>query len=282
VELGWAFVDEAAECSMSDWVMVKGRLSWPGIPYHQLTAATNPAGPGHWLKARFTPPSDSRVYLHASTFDNPTLQHFAGPVAPAMHLEGTTYPLVLDPDLASEPLVRGLGLGGSLDYGSTYQIPLNVGGAASSVSAAQMRYDVGAHWLLGLHALGRDLALRAALGFAGRDFRITAAPSLAIPRLTMSAFAASLRLDASLFWRIAGFARATLLLPVAVYTDVGKYGVANASPGVDATMGLAVAPIPWLSIAAGFDVVSQGFLFTKLGGAAERYLGGTVSAAVLY
>jgi len=73
VELGWAFVDEAAECSMSDWVMVKGRLSWPGIPYHQLTAATNPAGPGHWLKARFTPPSDSRVYLHASTFDNPTL-----------------------------------------------------------------------------------------------------------------------------------------------------------------------------------------------------------------
>lgn len=73
VELGWAFVDEAAECSLGDWVMVKGRLSWPGVPYHQITAATNPAGPGHWLKARFTPPTRSRVYLHASTFDNPAL-----------------------------------------------------------------------------------------------------------------------------------------------------------------------------------------------------------------
>jgi hypothetical protein len=73
VELGWAFVDEAAECSLADWVMVKGRLSWPGIGYHQITAATNPAAPGHWLKRRFTPPSPSRVYLHASTFDNPAL-----------------------------------------------------------------------------------------------------------------------------------------------------------------------------------------------------------------
>ena len=45
VELGWAFVDEAAECSLADWVMVKGRLSWPGIGYHQITAATNPRGP---------------------------------------------------------------------------------------------------------------------------------------------------------------------------------------------------------------------------------------------
>lgn len=73
VELGWAFIDEAAECSEGDWVMVKGRLSWPGIPYHQITAATNPAGPTHWLKARFTPPTPTRVYLHASTFDNPSL-----------------------------------------------------------------------------------------------------------------------------------------------------------------------------------------------------------------
>ena len=73
VELGWAFVDEAAECSESDWIMVKGRLSWPGITYHQIAAATNPASPKHWLKVRFTPPTESRVYLHASTFDNPLL-----------------------------------------------------------------------------------------------------------------------------------------------------------------------------------------------------------------
>ena len=73
VELGWAFVDEAAECSEADWIMVKGRLSWPGIGFHQIAAATNPASPKHWLKQRFTPPSDTRVYLHASTFDNPAL-----------------------------------------------------------------------------------------------------------------------------------------------------------------------------------------------------------------
>ena len=73
VELGWAFVDEAAECAESDWVMVKGRLSWPGIGYHQIAAATNPASPKHWLKMRFTPGTQDRVYLHASTFDNPAL-----------------------------------------------------------------------------------------------------------------------------------------------------------------------------------------------------------------
>lgn len=73
VELGWGFVDEAAECSEADWIMVKGRLSWPGIPYHQIAAATNPASPKHWLKVRFTPSTEERVFLHASTFDNPAL-----------------------------------------------------------------------------------------------------------------------------------------------------------------------------------------------------------------
>jgi PBSX family phage terminase large subunit len=73
VELGWAFIDEAVEVNEADWIMVKGRLSWPGIAWHQLAAATNPASPAHWLKRRFTPPSPERVYLHASTLDNPAL-----------------------------------------------------------------------------------------------------------------------------------------------------------------------------------------------------------------
>jgi PBSX family phage terminase large subunit len=73
VELGWAFIDEAAECTEADWVQVMGRLSWPGIPYHQIAAATNPASPSHWLKRRFTPPTEDRVYLHASTMENPAL-----------------------------------------------------------------------------------------------------------------------------------------------------------------------------------------------------------------
>jgi phage terminase large subunit-like protein len=73
MELGWAFVDEAAELTEQDWIMVKGRLSWPGIGWHQLAAATNPARPTHWLKQRFTPPSEDHVYLHARTFDNTAL-----------------------------------------------------------------------------------------------------------------------------------------------------------------------------------------------------------------
>ena len=73
VELGWAFLDEAAECSEADWIMVKGRLSWPGIAWHQIAAATNPAGPKHWLKQRFTPSSATREYLRASSFDNSAL-----------------------------------------------------------------------------------------------------------------------------------------------------------------------------------------------------------------
>ncbi len=73
VELGWAFIDEAAEVTEADWIMVKGRLSWPGIPWHQVAAATNPARPTHWLKQHFTPPTEDRVYLHARTFDNTML-----------------------------------------------------------------------------------------------------------------------------------------------------------------------------------------------------------------
>ncbi len=73
VELGWAFIDEAAECTEADWIMVKGRLSWPGIPWHQIAAATNPARPTHWLKQHFTPATEDRVYLHARTFDNTML-----------------------------------------------------------------------------------------------------------------------------------------------------------------------------------------------------------------
>lgn len=70
VELGWAFIDEAVEVSLADWVMVKGRLSWPGIPYHQLAAATNPASPEHWLLKRFDEPAANREFLQASTLDN--------------------------------------------------------------------------------------------------------------------------------------------------------------------------------------------------------------------
>lgn len=69
-DAAFIFVDEAVELDEGDWVMLQGRLRSTTTPFRQLAAATNPADPKHWLKARFTPPSDKRVYLHAPTFAN--------------------------------------------------------------------------------------------------------------------------------------------------------------------------------------------------------------------
>lgn len=62
LDLACAFVDEAVECSESDWIMLQGRLRDPRMPWHQLAAATNPGPPAHWLKRRFTPPLPSREW----------------------------------------------------------------------------------------------------------------------------------------------------------------------------------------------------------------------------
>lgn len=96
LDLGFAFVDEAVECDENDWIMLLGRLRDPRMPWHQLGAATNPGPPDHWLKRRFTPPTDARVYLHATARDN----RFATP----------DYLAMLDslPDTAA---ARRLGLG---------------------------------------------------------------------------------------------------------------------------------------------------------------------------
>ncbi len=69
LDLACAYVDEAVEISEADWIMLLGRLRDPRMPWHQIGAATNPASPRHWLKRRFTPPTDSRVYLQASRND---------------------------------------------------------------------------------------------------------------------------------------------------------------------------------------------------------------------
>lgn len=69
-DAAFIFVDEAVELSEVDWVMLLGRLRSQSSDYRQIGAATNPADPGHWLKQRFTPPTPSREYLHATTFDN--------------------------------------------------------------------------------------------------------------------------------------------------------------------------------------------------------------------
>ena len=73
LDLACAYVDEAVELLPEDWVMLIGRLRDPRIPWHQIGAATNPGQATHWLKARFTPATDRRVYLHATALDNSLL-----------------------------------------------------------------------------------------------------------------------------------------------------------------------------------------------------------------
>lgn len=70
LDLAYAFVDEAVELTEGDWMMLEGRLRFPGVPYTQIAGATNPADPNHWLKRHFTPSTDRRLYLHAKTTDN--------------------------------------------------------------------------------------------------------------------------------------------------------------------------------------------------------------------
>lgn len=66
LELAWAGVDEAVECTEADWMMLLGRLRDPRVPYHQIAAATNPAHPKHWLLLRFLEGDPQRVLLKAS------------------------------------------------------------------------------------------------------------------------------------------------------------------------------------------------------------------------
>lgn len=66
LDLAWAGVDEAVECTEGDWIMLLGRLRDPRVPFHQIAAATNPAHPKHWLLLRFLEADPARLLLRAS------------------------------------------------------------------------------------------------------------------------------------------------------------------------------------------------------------------------
>ena len=70
LNLDWAGVDEAIELSEADWMMIGGRLRRTAMPFRQVAAVTNPAGPKHWVKARFTPSTAEHemVFLRENRF----------------------------------------------------------------------------------------------------------------------------------------------------------------------------------------------------------------------
>lgn len=51
-EFDLIYLNEATELSPEDWEMASGRLRHGVMPYQQLIADCNPAGPAHWLKRR--------------------------------------------------------------------------------------------------------------------------------------------------------------------------------------------------------------------------------------
>lgn len=51
-EYDLVFVQEAVELTEGEWEALSSRLRNGRVPYQQLLADTNPAGPGHWLKKR--------------------------------------------------------------------------------------------------------------------------------------------------------------------------------------------------------------------------------------
>lgn len=77
MNFGFAAVDELTELTEEEWNALSGRLRLSGIPTTQLIAATNPAGPQHWVynRAVTNPPRDkfgkSTVeFIQSSTLDN--------------------------------------------------------------------------------------------------------------------------------------------------------------------------------------------------------------------
>lgn len=81
MQFGTIFIDEATETTESDYVQLLGRLRYDGktqggqkftVPFRQIFAATNPAGPSHYLYQRFfDSPNGETETFHLKAEDNP-------------------------------------------------------------------------------------------------------------------------------------------------------------------------------------------------------------------
>ena len=72
LEVGWIFLDEAAEFDEEDYDMLLGRLRLSTVPIRQIFGATNPGPPTHFLYERFFLENEpSRKVIEANSFDNP-------------------------------------------------------------------------------------------------------------------------------------------------------------------------------------------------------------------
>lgn len=81
------FVDEAFECTETDWEILQTRLRHGKLAWQQAIAATNPAQPTHWLNRR---PTITRLLSRHA--DNPRYVNADGSLTP----EGTDYMAKLD------------------------------------------------------------------------------------------------------------------------------------------------------------------------------------------
>lgn len=64
---------EATELSVDDWEKLCTRLRHGVVPYQQIIADCNPAGPGHWLKQKADAGGMTRIMSRHS--DNPAVTH---------------------------------------------------------------------------------------------------------------------------------------------------------------------------------------------------------------
>jgi phage terminase large subunit-like protein len=70
-EFDLIYLNEATELTLTDWEMAASRLRHGVMPYQQLIADCNPAGPNHWLKRRCD--AGTTLMLISRHEDNPWL-----------------------------------------------------------------------------------------------------------------------------------------------------------------------------------------------------------------
>jgi hypothetical protein len=218
------------------------------------------------------------------TFDDPNApqRQFAGSAAPAAHVEAAVYPFAGSSQATDKRILAGIGLGGSLDYSAVYNTPYTFGGQADPLGTFQESLQFGLRVREAVHPTSSSVVLRGGLSYGARIFEIKQDQGVQIPNLTVKLMSLDGGLDVPVTAKVALFADVAALIPVGVSDDVSKYSEAKAGVGFGGSAGVSVLPKPWLKLAAAFNFITQKYVFQTRGGAAEQYVGGTITAGILY